>query len=52
MKYNINNNQKDSEFKMNKQDYKLENPTTMVKNIMDGIQISNSSPYKEDSPKA
>ena len=32
--------------KMNKQDSKNDKITSMVKNMMDNIQISNSSPYK------
>ena len=37
---------------MNKQDYKLDKITAMVKNIMDQIQISNFSPEKVYSPKS
>ena len=35
---------------MKKQDFKLENLMAMTKNMMDHIQISNSSPDKMDLP--
>ena len=38
--------------KMEKQDYKVDSIMGMVKNMMDQIQISNSSTYKMDSPKS
>ena len=52
MKDTIDANRKYSDDKMKKQDSKPDKITKMVKNMMDRIQISNSSPENMDPPKA
>ena len=49
---NIDSNRQDHDEKMKKQYSKFDNITEMIKKMMDHIQVSNSLPYKMDSPKA
>ena len=51
MQATIDANMQDSDEKMKKQDSKIDNITKLIKNMMDRIQIYNSSPDKIDSPK-
>ena len=48
----IDSNSQDYDEKTNKQDSKIDKLTSMVKNMMDGIQISNYSPENMDLTNA
>ena len=48
----IDSNRQDYDEKMKKKGSKIDKLASMVKNIMDRIQIYNSSPEKIDSPKS